>query len=174
MPRGAEAAALDWADVRFTRRGVVLFIRQSETDRAGEGQWVFLAAVPDSMLCPVRLLRRWQQVSGGQGPVFKTSTSERRLGKDTMRGRLQRLLAAMGLPSEEFGLHSLRRGRATGGSGRRAAAPEHGARAVAVGCGAPVHVLDGHRAVGSGAGDAAWKVEWRSDVVRQYMYSVAT
>lgn len=117
MLRGAEIAALQWGDLAFEQKGIVLLVRSSKTDQAGQGQFVFLHSHADSHVCPVRCLYALSSMTPLgllTGPIFKTHQhSHQPLSKSTMLTRMKHRLAAMGLPPQPFGLHSLRSGGAT-------------------------------------------------------------
>ena len=117
MLRGAEVAALQWTDVSVEEEGVVLLVRESKTDQAGQGQFVFLHSHADARVCPLRCLHRLSCLSPVgtlQGPIFKPNQySQQGLQKSTMLTRLHCRLQSLGLPSPLFGLHSLRSGGAT-------------------------------------------------------------
>lgn len=59
MLRSAEAQQLDWADVLFAPKGVMLYIPFSTTDQVGEGAWVFPQDQPGP-LGVVSLMKRLQ------------------------------------------------------------------------------------------------------------------
>ena len=117
MLRGKEIAALHWGDIAVEHRGVVLLIRSSKTDQAGQGQFVFLHSHADSRVCPVRSLYRLSCMTPPgllTGPIFRTHQhAHQQLSKSTMLTRLKHRLEALGLPPQLFGLHSLRSGGAT-------------------------------------------------------------
>ena len=147
MLRGAEVAALQWEDIAIENRGIILLIRSSKTDQAGEGQFVFLHSHADSRVCPLRCLYRLSSMTPPgllTGPIFKTHQhAHQQLSKSTMLTRLKHRLEALGLPSQPFGLHSLRSGGAT------AAAQQH----------VPERLIKIHG-------------RWKSDTVRVYTCAV--
>lgn len=148
MLRGSEALALTWRDVAELPEGLQLFVSRSKTDQAEEGAFVLLGGLPGHEVDAASIFGAWRQVAGPLGadsPVFPVKGGAQPLKKDTMLGRMRRLLQRLGLTAEQamlFGLHSLRRG---------------GATAAARG-GAPVRMIMEHG-------------RWRSDCVRQYMYA---
>src|ERR1700761_5049964 len=74
--RRSNLAALDLADVRFERRGVVLHVRHSKTDQAGEGVLIGLRPGRRAGTCPVRTLRAWLCLRGAAaGPLFPRVTA---------------------------------------------------------------------------------------------------
>lgn len=145
MFRCSELVAVDWRDVHFVDRGVMIYVPHSKTDQAGEGAWVFLAESEGSpsITCPVRALRALQQLGKGEGPVFTGKLGGARLSKNTVGVRLKKALAAAGVPdSDLYAAHSLRRGGAS----------------YAVKAGVSVRMV---QILG----------RWKSDVVREYLYA---
>lgn len=119
--RGAEMVSLTWADITVRDRGLVIYVARSKTDQAGQGQYVFVSCAEDEALCPLRAIRRLAEFQPRdcplQGPMFPVhQDAAAPVSKRTMLGRLHRALAAEGLPSQLFGLHSLRSGGATAAS----------------------------------------------------------
>jgi integrase len=57
--RRSEAAGLDIADLRFSRRGLVVTIRRSKTDQEGEGRVIGVPVIPNSRLCAASSVRKW-------------------------------------------------------------------------------------------------------------------
>ena len=96
MLRGAEIAALTWEDVSVEQHGLVLLIRSSKTDQAGQGQFIFLHSHADSRVCPVRCLQRLSSLTPSgtlTGPIFRTfQHTVQPLKKATMLTRLKRLM----------------------------------------------------------------------------------
>ena len=115
MLRSSEALALQWSDVSLQPQGVVLLIRSSKTDQAGQGQFVFLHDQSPACVDPMRALGSLLSLSPSMaGAVFTTHQHQQRpVSKSTMLTRLHRRLQLLGQPSHLFGLHSLRSGGAT-------------------------------------------------------------
>lgn len=61
--RRSEIVALNWEDLSFVDEGVIVTIRQSKTDKYGEGQKIAILYGRNQSTCPVRLLKAWQSVS---------------------------------------------------------------------------------------------------------------
>jgi integrase len=122
--RRSELAGLDVADLEEVAAGIVVTLRRSKGDQAGEGQIVGLPRA-DGPLCPVRALKAWLAAAGiVEGPVFRSifrrtggKASERiggaRLDPRSVARIVQKCAGAAGLPAAEFGGHSLRRGPMT-------------------------------------------------------------
>jgi integrase len=119
--RRSELAALDVGDVSITRDGVVVRLRRSKTDQAGEGREFGIApAVQRRALCPVAALRSWLRVRGARpGPLFVRVSQ---LGDPMVGSRLsgqafaevvQRAVRLIGLDPTGYGAHSLRAGCVT-------------------------------------------------------------
>jgi integrase len=70
-------------------------------------------------LCPVRLLRKWLELSGiTEGPLFRSISkkgrvSARSLSADTVGRKVKAAARAAGLNEKEFSAHSLRAGLIT-------------------------------------------------------------
>lgn len=123
--RRAELAALEVLDLEFTAAGVVVTVRQSKTDQAGEGATVAVACGVHLATCPVRALRAWLELAGvTEGPVFRSVTRHGRIGESMTPKTVARVVksaaSGAGLDPDTFGAHSLRAGHAT--QARRAGA----------------------------------------------------
>jgi integrase len=122
--RRSELAALDVADLRFDRRGLVVTVRRSKTDQLGVGREIGVPAIGNAGLCAVRAVREWLAAAAiAEGPVFRTFslagelTANRIDPKDV--GRLvKRVAAAAGLEGD-FAAHSLRAGFITTAAGTK-------------------------------------------------------
>jgi integrase len=111
--RRSEIVALAVEDVVFRPEGLLLRIRSSKTDRAGEGAVV---AIPHGRaIRPVELLRAWLEEAGiADGPVFRSLAKSGQVRPTAMCDRdvarlVVRTAAAAGLPAG-FSGHSLRAG----------------------------------------------------------------
>lgn len=102
-----------------TPDGFRVFVPESKTDQAGEGDWVALEHGEHEETCPVAALGRWIEVSGIEaGPVFRrlshTDTVLEAAASDATVARVVKAAAdAAGLAAEEYSGHSLRAGYAT-------------------------------------------------------------
>lgn len=151
MFRSSELVGVTWRDVCFAEEGgALIYVPRSKTDQAGQGAWVFIAACPEEpLMCPVAALRVLQSVTtSGEapavGPVFVGRASHPvALAKTTVAVRLRKALQAVGVQEWElYAAHSLRRGGATW-------------------------------AVRQGVSWRRVQImgRWKSDVVREYLYS---
>lgn len=157
MFRSSELVAVRWQDLHFTgsRPGVMVYVPRSKTDQAGDGAWVFVAGcVRERQLCPVQALERLRDFYRRRlgvaplGSVFRAvapgvSGAERQLAKSTVGVRLKKALAAVGVADADlYAAHSLRRGGATWAVQQGVSVRE-------------VQIMG----------------RWKSDVVREYLYS---
>lgn len=119
--RRSEVAALTWGDLTPDPDGLVLTLRRSKTDQAGEGRQVGLAREQVAAVCPVTALSAWRDWLAHQGahlvapdaPVFVTVSRWGHLG-GAMSGQavgavIERRTREAGLPIRYRG-HSLRKG----------------------------------------------------------------
>lgn len=69
--RGAELGAIELAHVEPTQRGLRIYVPDSKTDQAGEGEWVGLMPQGKLALCPVDAHTAWRRVRGeSPGALF--------------------------------------------------------------------------------------------------------
>ena len=134
--RRSEIQHLLWTDLSFDKRGVVVLIRQSKTDKDSKGQTIALPRLDDAaigaanaapVLCPVKALETWREKSigtaVGDSPVFRWISK-----KDEIQFRVlidQRIVAIIkeyaakiGLDEKCFAGHSTRSGYVTSCSDR--------------------------------------------------------
>ena len=106
--RRNEIAKLRWSDLTFDKRGVVVLIRHSKTDKESKGQTIALPRLEDLMRCPVSTLEAWQVTSSAtaatasESPVFRYISK-----KDEIQWRElidQRIVAIVKHYCEETGL----------------------------------------------------------------------
>jgi integrase len=62
--RGCELVALTWADLTFTKEGILLRIAYSKTDRAGVGAVKLLPALEEQAICPVHYFSIYKRLVG--------------------------------------------------------------------------------------------------------------
>ncbi len=116
--RRSELAALDVADVHFSKKGLLLTIRRSKTDQEGHGTGIAVPIVANASLCAVRAVRAWLDASRVvSGALFRTLTphravTERRLDGRDVANLVQRLAKRARLEGD-FSGHSLRSGFVT-------------------------------------------------------------
>lgn len=118
--RRSELAGLALDDLQFTDDGLVITLRRSKTDQAGEG---YIKGIPygsTPATCPVRALRAWLEASEiASGPLFRSVwKGGRRLRSTPLNDRaiaevVKRAAKAAGYDPARFGGHSLRAGLVT-------------------------------------------------------------
>ena len=110
---------LKWGNVEKVSYGVLLTITISKTNQFGEFDHLIpLAASPDARFCPVRALETLARMYGPEyvkedTPVFLIPTPSGKfvpLKKQEFVDWLRARLASMGLPAEDFSVHSFRHG----------------------------------------------------------------
>ena len=115
--RRGELVALDAADVKFTKKGLIITIRRSKTDQEQAGCDVGVPYGNNPNTCPVRALRAWLTVSRVRSGTLFRSVKHGQVG-GALCGRdvariVQRTAARAGLDAREYSGHSLRAGLAT-------------------------------------------------------------
>ena len=140
--RRSELVALDWEDVEFAQQGLVLQIRRSKTDPAGQGRTIAIPYARHAGLCPVRALEAWRDHAGSAtGPVFLRVDRHGNVGCTRLSDRavaraVQRACRRAGLAPAAYAGHSLRAGFATaaaaGGASERAILNQTGHRSLPV------------------------------------------
>ena len=120
--RRSELVSLNWGDVEFLDRGMMLTIRQSKTDQEGKGRLVGIAHGKVLMTCPVNamqalsvLFRRFgdEKPKGAVFRSFASSGPSHRLFDGDVGRILKRHLVAVGYDARGYGAHSLRVGFVT-------------------------------------------------------------
>jgi integrase len=125
--RRNEVVQLQWSDLTFDARGVVVNIQRSKTDKESKGHTIALSRLVGerTAYCPVKALEVWRDRSKGAGesPVFRWISK-----KDQIQWRLlidQRIVAIVkyyagqiGLDPTCFAAHSTRSGYVTCSSDR--------------------------------------------------------
>lgn len=100
--RRSELVAIDFADVSFTKDGMIIDLRKPKTDQESSGRKVGIPFGQDRKTCPVRALRRWlKQARISSGPVFRPVN---RHGRVAQRARMK---------TKPLAGHSLRAGCVT-------------------------------------------------------------
>jgi len=116
--RRSELVALTVEDVEHVKQGIVIHLRRSKTDQAGEGRKI---AIPYARgaVCPVHALQEWLQISGiTSGLIFRGVTrhghiSEFGLSPQSVALVVKERAAAVGLDATQYAGHSLRAGLVT-------------------------------------------------------------
>lgn len=117
--RRSELVGLDIADLRETNDGLVVTLRSSKTDQAGEGAKKGIPYGSTPHTCPVRAVRAWKELAGiTAGPLFRPITRHgqvrpRRLTGHAVATIVKRAATLAGLAPAHFSGHSLRAGLAT-------------------------------------------------------------
>lgn len=105
--RRSEIAALDVADLEFSKRGLLVTVRRSKTDQTGEGQEIGIPFVPNAGLCAATAVRTWLDVAGiTEGAVFRSFRLNRTMTPRRMNpGDIATLIKTVTAPSirAEFG-----------------------------------------------------------------------
>ncbi len=117
--RRSEIVALDREDIRFTREGVAINIRQSKTDQEAKGIEIGIlrGRKPDS--CAVTQLELWlAKLNIESGPIFRRIRKNGviltdRLSDQAVAAIVKRYVGHAGLSPQDFSGHSLRAGLAT-------------------------------------------------------------
>jgi integrase len=117
--RRSELVNVHVEHVRFTHKGMEIFIPRSKTDQQGKGRTpvIFYGQSPET--CPVRSLQKWLKVSGiTSGPVFRKIDKHGNIGRsglsaDGFRYIFNQLIKQAGFEPSDFSPHSLRSGLIT-------------------------------------------------------------
>lgn len=126
--RRSELVGLDVSDLSFTAEGLLITLRRSKTDQAGEGRQVAIPHGSHQETCPVRAMRAWLEAADiTEGAVFRPITRHgkiepMRLSDHAVALVVKRYAHGAGLVVSSFSGHSLRAGFVT--SAARAGAPE--------------------------------------------------
>lgn len=113
--RRSELVGLDVDDLERHRRGLLVRLKRSKTDQAGEGRAI---AVPDGKLKIPAAVQAWLDAAGIEAGAIFRGCDHGKVSPDRLSaGQFARILkarcAAAGLDPEAFSGHSPRRGFAT-------------------------------------------------------------
>ena len=115
--RRSEIVALNWEDLSFVDEGVIVTIRQSKTDKYGEGQKIAILYGRNRSTCPVCLLKAWQSISytDDKQAVFASisragKNKNIRLSDRDVARIIKKYARAIGLEDSVLAGHSLRSG----------------------------------------------------------------
>lgn len=132
--RRSEIVNINLDDITFSDEGmhddegVIVHLRESKTDKTGEGEDIFVNYM-NTVPCPVVTLQEWIKVRGNEpGPLFTNlwnpdKSKDGRLSPPTVNRILKKALEDMGEDVSKYSAHSLRSGFAT--SAAREGVPPH-------------------------------------------------
>ena len=155
--RRSELSDLRYADLRWDgERCVVLRVRKSKTDQAGEGKYVVICAGQRQATCPLRALRAWLELRGkSRGPLFTRvsqmgEVSLERVGPVSVGKIVQAALERIGEDARAYGGAFAAGGDGDGGGRERGfRSGDHAPRALEV-------AGDGGGLCAAGAGRCGW------------------
>lgn len=104
--RRSELVAIRWADLEYSRQGIIIRIGKSKTDKKREGQYVVLPRHKDTAICPVVVLKAWKHDCPDKVLVFPFSTQ-------TVADIVKRCVELVGEDPDRYGGHSFRSGMMT-------------------------------------------------------------
>lgn len=116
--RRSELVSLTVADIEQAKQGLIIQLRFSKTDQAGEGRKV---AIPYARgaVCPVLALQHWLEVANiTEGPIFRGVNrhgliSDAALTPQAVANVVKERAKAVGLDPAKYAGHSLRSGLVT-------------------------------------------------------------
>jgi integrase len=116
--RRSELVAINCTDIEWVDQGMVVHIRRSKTDQAGEGRKVGLPFARGRH-CPVLALKQWLEAANiTSGPLFRSVTKHGQIGEAPLSPEavaviVKKRAQAIGLDSAKYSGHSLRAGLVT-------------------------------------------------------------
>ncbi|MBI1262170.1 MAG: tyrosine-type recombinase/integrase [Rhizobiales bacterium] len=126
--RRAELVALDFEDIQYVERGMLITLRSSKTDQEGKGRSIAVT-FGRTRHCPIAALQNWlSSASISTGPIFLSvnrhgQIAPSRISAEAVTHILRRRLKVAGYEPKYFSGHSLRAGFAT--SAAQAGAASH-------------------------------------------------
>jgi integrase len=117
--RRSELARIEFHELTFGKKGVIVNVTTSKTDQEGVGRKVGLPFGTHPETCPIRALRRWLNAASiADGPVFRKVDRHRRVSprglyRDSIGIILKRAAARAGMRTGPIAGHSLRSGMVT-------------------------------------------------------------
>jgi integrase len=118
--RRSELVAVDVEDLRFSVKGLYLWIAAAKNDPRKKGRELYVPrlpttnGLPGASLCAVAALERWLDTVGSSGPAFRTFDLRGRLTLNRLDpgdvARILRRRCVAGGIDGDFAGHSLRRG----------------------------------------------------------------
>lgn len=134
--RRSELVSLDLTDLQEHADGILVTLRRSKTDQAGQGDTKAIPSGSDAETCPVRALQAWIAASGiTDGPVFRPVDRHGNVAASRLSGKavalvVKRAAERAGLDPSVYAGHSLRAGfvttAAANGASERAIARQSG------------------------------------------------
>jgi len=117
--RRSELVGLNREDVQETGAGLIVTIRRSKTDQAGQGRKVGIPPGSNRPTCPLQALEDWCTAAPiSSGPLFRVMNRhgqvlEKRLSAEGVALVVKRYVQKLGHDPAAFAGHSLRAGLAT-------------------------------------------------------------
>jgi integrase len=121
--RRSNLARVETDHVHFDKGHVRLWVPNSKTDQRGAGRDIFLHPAKDPALCVVAALQAWKAerikyCGYFRGPLILCFTSEGAMTQRPLSPRgicraFQQMLERAGIPSRDYGAHSMRSGMIT-------------------------------------------------------------
>lgn len=116
--RRSELASLQYSDIEHVQQGMLIYLRRSKTDQAGQGRKI---AIPHARgaVCPIIALHEWLEHAGIiEGPIFRSVNRHGHIGTQTITPQSIALVVkerarAVGLDPTQYSGHSLRAGLVT-------------------------------------------------------------
>ena len=124
--RRSELVALNTWNLEYHKEGVKVTIDISKTDQEAQGQTIAIVRQSDSPYCPVQALEDWLAVSGNErGALFRRmrrgdNIGVARLSAQSVAIVIKFYAKKVGLDSDRYSGHSLRRGFLTSAARNRA------------------------------------------------------
>jgi site-specific recombinase XerD len=115
--RRSEIVQLNWNDISFIEEGIIVNIRQSKTDKFGEGQKIAILNARNPSICPIKSLKAWKDINAHEA-VFcsvtrKGTVTGKRLPDRDVARIIKKWISNIGLDDSGFAGHSLRSGLIT-------------------------------------------------------------
>jgi integrase len=118
--RRSELVRLQFSDIAFEERGIVVLVRSSKTDQHGRGRVLSVWAGNRPETDPVGVLHAWIERRGRwDGPLFlRMNNKYDKISRNPLSGEgfneaIKRAIAQAGLDPTRYGAHSLRAGSIT-------------------------------------------------------------
>lgn len=111
--RDTSDRALHLDDVILGTNTILIKIRRSKTDQAGQGKQVQLHGCDDPKLCPIKALASFLEVRGQEAGFLFIHSDGSPLTKYQFWVVTSKALASLGLQGVQFGTHSFRIGAAS-------------------------------------------------------------